>query len=145
MAWSYSASSTSTLNKLRRRIGDTNTNEQLLDDDELNEFLAEFNSDIYLAGASACWAIVAKLAREVDHSSQGNSASRNQKVQAYKDLAKELRAYALASGCTMSVGGVSVSEEITIESDTDFKQPRIKTGGDDYPGSGGSSGNSNNV
>lgn len=132
MTWTYSSTGTSTLDRLRRRIGDTDTNSQLLTDEEIEDFLDEHSDDLYLAGAACCDAICAKLGRDVDRSGLGMQTTRSQKFQHYKDLAVALRNRA-SSGAAPFLGGTSESRRDEIEADTDFVPPAFERDRDENP------------
>lgn len=130
MTWTYDATATTTLAKVRRRIGDTNTNSQLLADEEIADFLDEAGDDIYSTAVACVDAILAKLARDVDRSNLGMSATRSQQEQHYKDL-RELLVQRRDAGATPSLTGVSVSEAEDEVLDDDFIQPGFIRGHDD--------------
>lgn len=130
MTWSYDATSTSVLNKVRRRIGDTNTNDQLLADEEIEDFLDEYSDDVYAAGAASCEAICAKLARDTSHSINGASTSRDQKFDHYEALALKLW-QKVNNTATSYAGGTSINEEESFKSDTDLKEQNFEIAKDD--------------
>ena len=119
MTWTYSSTSLSTdLAKVRLKIGDTNTNNQLLSDEEIQVSLDEY-SDTKLASIGCIRAILAKLARDIDRSNLGMSAQRSQQIQHYKDLLAELSS---ESGLYAEpfFGGGSLDEKDSLESDSDY-------------------------
>ncbi len=123
MTWTFNATSITTdLAKVRSRCGDVNTNDQLLTDEQINAILSD-NPDLDEAAAISCEEIIAKLARDVDRSNLGMSASRSQKIQHFTDVADRLRGRAVAK---VSFGGASDSDKDTIESDADFPLPLIR-------------------
>ena len=127
MAWTYSESLTTNRDKLRLRIGDTDTNDQLLSDETLDALLTARNADVSFSAVDAVRAIVAKLGREFDRNSMGMAGNRSQKVQHFYDLLKELsREARLTTG--VIAGGISVAREDTIDADTDFKKPSFRVG-----------------
>ena len=68
MTWSYSGNpGSSTLNEIRFLIQDTDTNDQLLSNEEI-EYLVGVWSDAYAAAIAAVSSLVAKSAREEEES-----------------------------------------------------------------------------
>jgi hypothetical protein len=70
MTWSYNTALTADKDKVRTFIGDTNTSEQLISDEEITFFLTQ-SDNIYGAAARACRAIAAKYARLTDTEVEG--------------------------------------------------------------------------
>lgn len=127
MTFTYSSTSISTdLAKVRTFIGDTNSNDPLQTDEQINFFLAE-TDNIYLAAANCIrYGILPEIARRIDRSGTGHSASRDQITQHYKDLADDLEAKAGAL-TGPATGNLSASDKTDIESDDDFIQPAFKS------------------
>src|SRR5574343_147039 len=96
MTWTYSGDpSSSTLDEVRFLIGDTDTNDQLLSDEEIT-YLIGVNADQgtgyhnYLAASSACNAIAAKYAKMSDKTVGSLSIRYSQKHSQYLALAQDL-------------------------------------------------------
>ena len=72
MTWSYDSTDLDTttasgrLNTVRLMIGDTDTNDQLVQDEEITFALTTENNDVYLASSLSCRFIAAKYSRLVD-------------------------------------------------------------------------------
>lgn len=129
MTWTYNAADLSTdLAKVRRNIGDTNTNDQGLSDEEINSFLVDDGLSLDSATLRAAQALYAKWVRDVDRSNLGMSANRSQKLQHLMDLIDKYLAPRVRRRATPFLGGVSVSGKEDIESDEDYIQPGIKRG-----------------
>ena len=118
MSWSYSDSLSTDRDRLRFRIGDVDTNDQLLSNETLDALLTA-RPDPTLAAIDAIEGILAKFARELDRGSLGLGGSRSQKTQFYRDLLKELRAEAARGDTGAFFGGGSVSGKETIREDED--------------------------
>lgn len=131
MSWTYdSRNIADNTAKLRLLVGDTNTNDQLLTDSEVT-YILTLETNLRLASARACDIIIAKLARDIDRNNIGMSATRSQKVQHYRDMAKDMRAEARLERDDLAevfLGGVSKSVKTTLESDSDFIQPAFRRG-----------------
>lgn len=127
MTFTYDSTSISTdLAKVRTLIGDTNSSDPLLTDEQITFFLDE-TADIYLAAANAIRrGILPGIARRIDRSGTGFSATRSQITVHYRDLAETLesKSSALANPAWSEL---SDSDVDTIESDTDFQQPSFKS------------------
>jgi hypothetical protein len=125
MTWTYDSTDLSTdLAKVRLHVGDTNTNDQLLTDEEINYALS-LETAILLASARCCDFIVSKLARDIDRSNIGMNAQRSQKIQHYMDLAVRLRQEYSTSSDGLGevfVGGVSDANNQTLADDSDYRQ-----------------------
>ncbi len=131
MTFTYSSSSISTdLAKVRLTIGDTDRDQALLSDEEINYYLAR-KASVTLAAIDCVKAILAKLARDVDRNNLGMSATRSQKTQHYRDLLKDLQAESMTVG-EVFVGGVSEAERESIEEDEDFEPGTISRDADRY-------------
>jgi len=131
MVWTYSADFTLARDKIRFLSGDTDTNDQLLQDGELT-YLQTIEAGIISAAAAACEAIAAKLARRVDKSIDGLSVSFSQQAENYRKRAIALRAQASAAVAPWAAG-LSEAEWETYEEDTDLIQPSFKKGMYDNP------------
>ena len=118
MSWSYSDSLSSDRDKLRVKIGDVDTNDQLLSN-ELLDALLTTRGDPTLAAINAVEGILAKFAREIDRGSLGLGGSRSQKTQFYRDLLKELRAEAARGDTSIFFGGGSISQKESNREDAD--------------------------
>jgi hypothetical protein len=130
LTFTYSSSSISTnLAKVRLRLGDTNSDDPLLTDEEINYFLDVAEDDIPTAALKSCRAIVAKFARTVNDSAGGINSSKTSKFQQYRDLLAELEEEVRASGtATPHVGGISIEREDEADSDTDFRPQAFAIG-----------------
>lgn len=137
MTWSYSpaALASSSKDRVRLLIGDTDSAAPQLQDEEI-AFLVTQRGSEYLAGADACRRLAAKYARQVDTTNLSLSVSASQRAAAYKELAEQLETQALSvgGGAQMFVGGLSKSGKAALDADTDAVQPAFRIGQDDLPG-----------
>lgn len=91
MTWTYGGNpAASNLDRVRFLIGDTDVNDQLLSDEEIN-FLISTKGSPERAAYEACLQIMAKLAREVDYAIGPEKVSASQRFKHYQELSKELR------------------------------------------------------
>lgn len=134
MTWTYNIALATDRDRVRFRIGDTNTDKQLLADEEIAAQLTRFNNDIPLTVVSCIKAIIAKLARDYDRSNLGLSAQRSQQIQHYRDLLAEYQGTGVEgalSNAEMFVGGLSKDKEDSFDDDDDYKGPHLRRGQDD--------------
>ncbi len=101
MAWTYSGDpASSTRDKVRFLCGDTDTNDQQLNDAEIAFLISEWTG-AYLAAANACDAIASKFQRQSDYSKSVGDMSISTQFQAqaqnYLQRATSLRAQATRS------------------------------------------------
>ena len=105
---------------IRWRLGDTDADSAILDDNEIIYALSQQSSRI-LAAADCCRAIYANLARisgmQVEKVTYAKAADY------YKDLEMELRQEAARSLVRPYAGGTSVADKDSRESDTDRVKP----------------------
>jgi hypothetical protein len=152
--WSYSENPNQTnRDKVRFLIGDTDTDDQLVFNEEIAAVLSDYGltagtapttddtKNLLLASADIADALALKFARQVDTKNMSLSISKSQRAKAFKDCAKQLRGRA---GVTVNangnsavlaeffVGGLSVDDKQSIESDSDYIEPAFKRGQDDH-------------
>jgi hypothetical protein len=134
MANTYSSTSITTdVAKVRLLVGDTNSADWLMTDEEVSYFLS-VDTDIRLVAARCCDAIRGKLARNVDRSNIQLSAQRSQVMQHYMDLAAILRTEARgdqSEGAVAYLAGSSIAERDTQRSDSSIVQAVFQRGMDD--------------
>ena len=132
LTWTYSESEATDRDQVRGKIGDTDTNRQLLANETIDAVLVTY-ATVISASIECCRRIIAKLARDVDRSALGMSASRSQIITHYRDLIVELKAEAAIQG-EVFVGGVSQTDVDAQIEDTDAVQPTFTVGQMDNPG-----------
>lgn len=120
--------------KVRLMIGDTDSTEWLLSDDEVDYFIAE-NSDLSVAAAAACEAIAAKFARGYNFSTDGQTFNRSERVEHYLQLAKNLdpanarnRAGTISTAATTKVDGYSDDIDYAEGAGQDSTTGRVRAG-----------------
>lgn len=104
MAWSYSGNpAASAQDEVRFLVGDTDTADQQISDEEIAYALAETGNVVYDAAAMVARAIAAKWAKKADKSVGGLSINYSQKHDRYVGLAEALAEEA-ATGAGRLVG-----------------------------------------
>ncbi len=132
MTWTYGGDpSANERDEVRWLAGDTDTNDQLVTDEEIAYALTKQPTPT-LAAAVVCDAIAAKFAREADRRVGDVSLSASQKAKAYRERAADLRADAAVLALP-SFGGLSIADKETLDADTDAVQPSFRIGKDDHP------------
>ena len=91
MAWTYTAGSTSTRNRVRLEIGDTTEARALFSDEELDDIIVQ-ETDVYPSAARACEMLATRFAREFDFSADGASFRKSSVASMYQAMARRLRA-----------------------------------------------------
>lgn len=127
MTWTYSSTALSTdLAKVRLQIGDTDTNDQLMTDEEINRYL-DVETNLTLAAAKCCEALEAKYARQFSFGADGANYNLDQKMKHFGDLAIKLRKLAVATDSEIvaitRVDGYSDdidSQDVTVSSGQDW-------------------------
>jgi hypothetical protein len=138
MSWSYSVTDLNTttssgrLNSVRLLVGDTDTSDQLVQDEEINFALAQANNNVYYAASWTCRAIAAKFSRMVDTQLDGAlQANYSDRAKQYQQLASQVEAQGKkTSGKSLGAfgGGISVSDVSVANSDTDRVKPAFSIG-----------------
>lgn len=138
MSWTWSgtpgtATAAERRDKVRELIGDTDTTDQQVTDEQIAAWLASYSDDTIRAALYGCQVLVAKYSRQADKTMGKTKIAASQRAQAYRELAKSIKAN-LGGGTQMIVGGISVSGKEDLTTDEDAVQPTFSIGMDDYPG-----------
>lgn len=134
MSFAYSTSLATNKDKVRFRIGDTDSNRPLLSDEEIDAVLVS-KPAVLPASIECVEAILAKIARDVDRNAAGISSSRSQAFNHYLELRGKL-AREMLTESEMFVGGLSKAAKRSFESNPDFVQPSFGIGQFDNPQTG---------
>lgn len=130
MAWTYNSSLGADKDRVRFLVGDTNTDDQQLQDAEI-EFLLEQHGTLNLAAAAACRALATKYARYADKWVGDLKILASQKSEAYERMADRFEAEATAAFTSVSVptaGGILVADKETQAEDDSLVQPGFRIG-----------------
>ena len=133
MAWSYSASDLNTttssgrINTVRLLVGDTDTTDQLVQNEEITFALSQTGDNVYYAAVWICRAIAAKFSRMVTTTLDGAlSANYSDRAKQYTQLAIQIEAQGKkTSGKALgiSAGGISVAAMDLANATTDRVPP----------------------
>lgn len=122
MPWTYSGDPTSSdKDTVRFEVGDTDFNDQLLQDGEI-EYAISMEATLLGAVARCCEVLARRFSRQADYRLGPQAVSASQRAEAYAARAKELRAKTVALG-GLYVGGIDKNEE---RLDRDLRQPAFK-------------------
>jgi hypothetical protein len=125
MTWSYDDSLPTDRDKVRFRIGDTDSEEELLSNETLDALLV-IRDDVVLASIDAVQAILAKFAREIDRQALGLGGPRSQKTTHYENLLKVLRAEADKGSTGVFYGGATIAAKQAALADTTKPRPPFR-------------------
>jgi len=140
MAWSYNASDLDTttasgrLNTVRLLLGDTDTNDQQVQNEEVTFALAQANDNVYFAAAWLARTVAAQYARKVNTSLDGAlSADYSDLQKQYLGMAENLEYQGKKSGAVLGVvaGGITKSGITTVRENTNrvegsFRRDRFR-------------------
>ena len=131
--WSYSVADLNTttssgrLNTVRLLVGDTDTSDQLVQNEEITFALEQVGDNVYYAGSWICKAIAAKFSRMVDTQLDGAlSAKYSDRVKQYQLLSIQIEAQGKkTSGKALGAfgGGISITDVASVRGDTDRVKP----------------------
>lgn len=127
MTWTYSGDPAySNRDAVRFLIRDTNTSDQLLQDEEIAWLLSQNSNNVYKAAMASAYAVSAKFSNQAVTKTVGAlSLSYQARSEHYKSLALSIKNQYLSVGATFAPysGGISVSDKQTEEQDTDWDKP----------------------
>ena len=130
MTWSYTTTDllTNTKEQVRFLTGDTNANDQQLQDEEI-QFSLTIRSSIWGAAATCCEAISANLSRKADTTTGELRTMYSNLSRAYhaRSMAYEQKSAELGGGIPFA-GGITISGKILAETDLDRVPPNFNVG-----------------
>lgn len=137
MTWSYDATDLDTdtasgrLNSVRLLVGDTNTTDQQLQDEEINFSLSQTNNNVYSAASFCAGLIASSYSRKVTTELDGQlMAEYSDLSKQYRSLARDLKEKGKSfgnGGLGILAGGIRVSVIDTVRADTDRVTPAFRT------------------
>lgn len=135
MTWTYSGNpSASDNDEVRFLVGDTETTDQLVQDEEIAYAVAEESNNRYAASRIAR-SIAAKFSRKVDKNIGDLKISYSRRYQQYLDMADELKADASTFGVIPYAGGITISDKESVEKNPDRVSPSFSKNMHDNPSS----------
>jgi hypothetical protein len=129
MTWSYDPEMPTTKDEVRFLIGDTDTTDQQLSNEEVAYLLSEFGSPV-LAAQQAAQALAAKFSRLVTKEVGDLRIEYSDRAKAYASMADALGGSTAAAvgNAQLYAGGISIAEKEVDASDEDLVQPYFTTG-----------------
>ena len=138
MTWSYNLAdlATSEKDQIRLEIGDTDVNRQLLQDEEIEQFII-VERNFWSVAARACEAISRLFMSKADvRLGRSLMVTYTKMADQYATMAAKLRAKALGTTPPW-IGGMSVSDKIAYNQDTDLLAPLFTKSMQENPWTGG--------
>ena len=133
MTWTYVNTLATTRDQIRWFVGDTDTDEQLVADEEITWAVTQ-NPDVRLAAAEVADAISRKFARYATVRTQDTAVDYTARAKQYRDVAAALREQYALRGAVPFAGGIGVADKRDREKDTDRVQPAFSRGLHATPG-----------
>lgn len=130
MSWNYDVTQLQEqpIFQARFLIGDTNDNDQQLQDEEI-EFTLTLRSSIWGAAAMCCETLAAKLSRKADTVTGELRTLYSAQARAYNARAAYYEQQsAIFGGALPITGGISISDKINQEEDNDRVPPNFNVG-----------------
>ncbi len=143
MAWTYSGDpDSSALDAIRFLCGDTDTNDQLLANEEISWINKEVTGSttattgLYDAAYRCCLLIASKFSRMADKAVGDLRVDMSQKAKSYREQAAELKELASREGLvpTPYSGGMTISDKDIDAEDSNMVQPSFYQGQFNNPG-----------
>lgn len=112
MSWSYSGDpEASPKDNVRFLIGDTDRDEPLLNDEEIQSFLNKYNQGSLMAAMRCCETIAAKFSRRVSEQVGQVKMEFQQAASGYRAMALDLRRRVAIEEATPYAGGISKADK----------------------------------
>ncbi len=135
MTWTYDSSDPGASDKdqIRLMVGDTDTSDQLMQDEEITYFVTTYTT-VGSAAVAVARAILSVFARQVTKAVGDLRINASDRYKAYAEHIANLEELALASDpYQIYVGGQSFDEINSDLRDIDLPQGRFAVGMHDYP------------
>ena len=126
MTWTYIDPNDTDRDQVRFLVGDTDSSDQLVTDEEIAWSLT--NGGVYAAAAQIANAIASKFARKVTFAEGDLKVQLSDRVKHYSSLSKDLKRQSATRSVTPYAGGISVSDKESVKEDTDRVKPRFSRG-----------------
>ena len=91
MAFTYTEGSTTTRNRVRLAIGDTDRDRALFSDEELDDVIVQ-ETTVNSSAALACEILATRFARDYDFTADGSTFRKSSMSEMYSKMARRLRA-----------------------------------------------------
>lgn len=139
MTWTYTGDpASSSKDEVRFLVGDTDKDDQHVQDEEINYALG-VEASTMKAAVRVARAIAAHFARDVEKAVGDLKIKASERYKNYLEIMKALEEEAVVSGLPGAApfaGGISIAQKETQESDSDRVKPSFSKGMMDNPQSG---------
>lgn len=122
MSWSY-AGPTTAKDEVRFLVGDTDSSDPLLTDEEITYLLGKYSNGVFNASIRACETIMAKFARLADEAVGQVKINYSQKSESYRKMIDNLRQRMATEDMSAYAGGISKVDKRINEQNTDRVKP----------------------
>ena len=119
--------------ELRLLIGDTDTSDELLSDNEVDYYLDDAGGDAVWGAVRAATGVAAKFARKVTSTSGRVAKQLSDLMQHYLDLARRLEQRAEERSGTPIFTALTIDDKRQDREDPNLVQPQFFIGQDDNP------------
>jgi hypothetical protein len=126
MTWTYDPALGSDTDKVRFYVQDTDTNDQLLTNEEIAATLSA-SSGVYRAAEACARAIALKLGRLPSVKLAIAGLDSKEQYEFYMGIAAEMASKATTRGGGVFAGGISKSDKKSREADSDRPKPAFTT------------------
>lgn len=135
MAWTYTPENSDTLSRVRFLIGDTDSTDQQLQDEEI-QMLLGLGGGVQVTAQKAALALAAKYARLTDKWVGDLKILASQRARRYQELATTLKTEAAASSlyAVPTAGGIYVADKETQEQNDALVHGSFKRDMHDFTG-----------
>jgi hypothetical protein len=116
LTWTYTSPLTSTRDAVRFNIGDTQSADPQLSDEEI-DYVLTLRSSVVQAAIMCCDELIARYTRQVTQSVGSVSVSFSDRIGHYKELIARLNLRGAA--IEPFIGGQSISDSDSVNTDTD--------------------------
>lgn len=125
MSWTYDLTqiATNILYQVRLLIGDTDSTDEQLQDEEINYFVSVEGQSPYKVAIACTQAIIGKYSRLVDQSAADLRLSYSERLKSYKGLLEELKMKQTTKAAVPWAGGISISNKQSFQQNSDLVQP----------------------
>ena len=129
MAWNYNDTLPTTRDKVRFRIGDIDTDRQLLQNETIDALLEEYGDSVLRVSVVSVRSILAQLARDINRNVIGISSDIGQATDHFRSLLAELVAEMNTDG-GLYPGAISVAREriLNEQNGRTYKAPDFEQG-----------------
>lgn len=132
MSFSFAIALTTARDRVRVRIGDTDSNDVLLDNETIDYILTAQGNNETRAAYESCKLALAKLHARTDRTAVGMTTARSQRFEQMETILKMLEHDLTMTSGGIGVFGLTTTDVGDVEDDDNFILPFAHTGRDRY-------------